>query len=74
MFFSFDGIDGTGKTTQIELLADWLRHSGHDVLVCRDPGSTPVGERIRQIEARTLRKLRALLEAEAQPAEENQVA
>lgn len=47
MFFSFDGLDGGGKTTQIELLCDWLRASGRDVVTCRDPGSTPLGERLR---------------------------
>ena len=49
MFLSLDGVDGTGKTTQIELLCDWLRATGHDVVTCRDPGSTPLGEAIRQI-------------------------
>jgi dTMP kinase len=49
MFFSFDGVDGTGKSTQIALLADALRQRGRDVLACRDPGSTPLGERLRQI-------------------------
>src|ERR1700749_2682505 len=49
MFFSFDGIDGVGKSTQVTLLADALRARGRDVLVCRDPGSTPLGERIREV-------------------------
>ena len=49
MFLSLDGIDGTGKSTQIALLADWLRGAGHDVVPCRDPGSTPLGEAVRQI-------------------------
>jgi dTMP kinase len=49
MFFSFDGVDGTGKSTQIRLLADALRQHGHDVITCRDPGSTPLGERLREI-------------------------
>ena len=49
MFFSFDGIDGVGKTTQIELFADWLRQSGHEVITCRDPGGTELGEAIRQL-------------------------
>jgi len=47
MFLSIDGCDGTGKSTQIQRLADWLRAAGHDVLTCRDPGSTPLGEAIR---------------------------
>lgn len=49
MFFSFDGIDGVGKTTQMELFCEWLRAEGHDVVTCRDPGSTPLGERVREI-------------------------
>jgi dTMP kinase len=49
MFLSIDGGDGTGKSTQIELLAQWLRQQGHDVLTCRDPGSTPLGEAVRGI-------------------------
>ena len=47
MFFSFDGIDGAGKSTQINLLADWLRAGGKDVVTCRDPGSTELGEKLR---------------------------
>jgi dTMP kinase len=49
MFFSFDGIDGVGKTTQMELFCAWLRATGHDVVECRDPGSTPLGEKLRDI-------------------------
>src|SRR5205823_183886 len=49
MFFSIDGGDGTGKSTQIELLCEWLRSQGHQVVTCRDPGSTPLGEAIRDI-------------------------
>lgn len=49
MFFSFDGIDGTGKSTQIALLVDHLRRSGHQVVTCRDPGGTLLGERLREI-------------------------
>jgi dTMP kinase len=47
MFFSFDGIDGAGKSTQISLLAEWLRAKGKEVVTCRDPGSTPLGEKLR---------------------------
>jgi len=49
MFFSFDGLDGVGKTTQMELFCKWLGEQGHEVLTCRDPGSTPLGEQIRKI-------------------------
>jgi dTMP kinase len=49
MFLSIDGCDGTGKSTQVTLLADWLRSLGHDVVTCRDPGSTPLGEAVREL-------------------------
>jgi len=49
MFFSFDGVDGSGKTTQIELFCQWLREQGREVEQCRDPGSTRLGEAIREI-------------------------
>ena len=49
MFFSIDGGDGTGKSTQIDLFCQWLCQQGHPVLACRDPGSTPLGEAIRDL-------------------------
>jgi dTMP kinase len=49
MFFSIDGGDGVGKSTQLELLSEWLRQLGHDVVNCRDPGSTRLGEAVREI-------------------------
>jgi len=49
MFFSFDGIDGVGKSTQMRLFCDALRAGGREFVVCRDPGSTPLGERIRDL-------------------------
>ena len=49
MFISFEGGDGCGKSTQIQLLADWLRQKKFDVLTCRDPGSTPLGDAVRTI-------------------------
>ena len=49
MFFSIDGGDGTGKSTQIELFAEWLRRRGHEVIVCRDPGTTSLGENVRDL-------------------------
>jgi dTMP kinase len=48
MFFSFDGPDGAGKSTQVALFREWLAQQGHDVVACRDPGSTALGERIRE--------------------------
>ena len=49
MFFSFDGIDGAGKSTQLDLFCKWLTERGESVVICRDPGSTPLGEKIREI-------------------------
>jgi dTMP kinase len=48
-FLSLDGIDGTGKSTQAGLLAEWLRGRGWDVVQCADPGGTPLGDRLRDI-------------------------
>ena len=49
MFLSIDGIDGTGKSTQMRLLVDWLKETGRDVVECRDPGTTGVGEAVRDV-------------------------
>ena len=48
-FISLEGIDGAGKSAQIGRLADWLRTTGRGVTTCRDPGSTPVGDAVREI-------------------------
>ena len=45
--FSFEGIDGAGKTTQVALLRDALQERGHRVVCLREPGGTVLGERIR---------------------------
>src|SRR4051812_39806002 len=47
MFFSFDGLDGAGKSTQTALFIEWLESRRHQVVRCQDPGSTPLGERLR---------------------------
>lgn len=48
-FITFDGIDGAGKTTQIEQLADYLRGQGKTVYVTREPGGTGLSEKIREL-------------------------
>jgi dTMP kinase len=49
MFYSIDGGDGVGKSTQIDLFCNWLRGRGAEVVSCRDPGSTRLGEAVRGI-------------------------
>jgi dTMP kinase len=49
MFVTFEGLDGSGKSTQAELLRTRLERSGRDVVATREPGGTPVGEAVRQL-------------------------
>ena len=48
-FLAIEGPDGSGKTTQAARLVAWLRSLGHDVMACRDPGGTELGNRLRSI-------------------------
>ncbi len=48
-FITLEGIDGAGKTTHLAWLADWLRQRGKDVVVTREPGGTPLGEKLRTL-------------------------
>jgi dTMP kinase len=48
-FIVLDGIDGAGKSSQIQPLVQWLKAGGRTVTTCRDPGSTPTGDAIRAI-------------------------
>lgn len=49
MFITFEGLDGSGKTTQARQIAAYLREHGHDVLLTREPGGTSIGDQIRTI-------------------------
>jgi dTMP kinase len=48
-FITFEGIEGSGKTTQIATVAEFLRRQGHDVLTTREPGGCPIADAIREI-------------------------
>src|SRR5215831_2636475 len=48
-FITFEGLDGTGKSTQMRKLAVALRAAGHKVIETREPGGTPTGEKVRKV-------------------------
>ena len=49
MFVAFEGVDGAGKSTQVRLLGEHLERSGREVVICREPGGTSLGEELRRI-------------------------
>lgn len=49
MFITFEGLDGSGKSTHLERAARWLERLGIDVCQTREPGGTPIGRAIRQV-------------------------
>jgi len=49
MFITFEGPDGSGKTTQVAPLSEYLTQQGHQVLITREPGGTAIGDQIRRI-------------------------
>ena len=49
MFISFEGIDGSGKSTQLNMLREWLEQHGKNVITIREPGATLLSESIREI-------------------------
>lgn len=49
IFITMEGPDGSGKTTQIDLLKKYLEHRGYDIVIAREPGGTTIGEAIREI-------------------------
>ena len=48
-FISFEGIDGAGKSTHIEGLSEWFKSRGHHVTLTREPGGTPLAEKLREL-------------------------
>ena len=49
LFITFEGADGCGKTTQLNLLREYLQNNNFDVLVTREPGAKGLGEKLRDI-------------------------
>ena len=49
LFITFEGPDGSGKSTHAKLLAGWLRRRGRRVLLTREPGGTAIGSKLRRI-------------------------
>ena len=49
MFITFEGIEGSGKSTQIQILQTSLKQEGHSVEILREPGTTQLGEKIRDV-------------------------
>ncbi|GAA4187129.1 dTMP kinase [Gryllotalpicola kribbensis] len=49
LYITIEGLDGSGKTTQLEKLAEWLRDAGHTVVATREPGGTELGQLVRDI-------------------------
>jgi dTMP kinase len=49
LFITFEGIDGAGKSSHLEAAATWLRQQGHAVHTTREPGGTPLAERLREL-------------------------
>ena len=48
-FITLEGVDGAGKSTHLDFIAEWLRALGHEVVVTREPGGTPLGETLRDL-------------------------
>jgi len=62
MLITFEGTEGCGKTTQINLLYEYLLSEGYGVVKTREPGGTPVGESIREILTHKVKEINSLTE------------
>jgi len=78
LFITFEGPDGSGKSTQARILAERLRNEGYDVLETVEPGGTPIGQQIRRIlldsanqELRAIPELLLMFAARAQNVEQS---
>lgn len=49
LFITFEGIDGCGKTTQLNLLSEYFKNKGKEILITREPGAVGLGEKLREI-------------------------
>ena len=49
LFITLEGIEGCGKSTQARLLGEYLRNQGHDIIETREPGGTPLAEKVRSV-------------------------
>ena len=49
LFITFEGADGSGKSTQLKMAAEFFQNKGYEVITTRDPGGTPLGQKIREI-------------------------
>lgn len=63
LFITFEGLDGSGKSTQLEIASEHLGGSGRDVVVTHEPGGTELGERLRELFLDPGRRLDGLVEA-----------
>ena len=68
LFITFEGIEGSGKSTQCRILAKYLKTAGFRVLETREPGGTPIAEHIRNLFLQTQKHAKDTLTSEAEAA------
>jgi len=62
MFITFEGIDGCGKTTQLNKVAEFLKSQGREVLTLREPGGTDISEKIRELLLQSKKEMHSMTE------------